>query len=1359
MVNTRRTFLPFLLDMMSGLCYKEGSDRMIRKVNPLTGEECALPEAPEGWDEMQLSFGRNTHYWALNRAFSNTFKFVGAGARILRSLLYAGKGTESNVMLIICKWDDTTGVYRLYYSGQIDFGKDGDQVADGITVATLEGGVAGMIKSMENSVFEIECDGSIPENLKVNVDGILFDDVFHYQIVPFTLPFPGEQILPATFISNDGDNIDVTKGSPTLEQLTTGYFQRSPNCVISFGRPTKYNLSGSITVKSAPTVHNTSFYMYAATSKTVPIGTGVSHAQGLVGPGKIAADNGQWNANQQLLDGQRLFNFEISGELDTNERLYIPIFNNFAEFPISVIGGNFDVAFSSRYKASRVTGMTMWDLFRLIMQRMYAKHLAIGGPPINFGVQSDLLQSRLNVVVTSGDAARASTDPNYFQYYNQATLNPANPNNQDYNQFPSLGPVIKSNLSDLFDTNNALSNACLGVKKVDGKDVVFLEEKKVVFNPSVITMSLDKVANLKVSVALDYYFNWIKAGYEEQKYDEKAGKYEYNSASQWQAPIRSIAKVLELISKYRADSYGFEYTRWNTQGGKSSTYNGSDSSVFMLDTDFSKFILNYYSALFQAQAPDPATGVTDDIIMVPNQAFQSITLTTFDGEYFVTNIDFSIFIFNQDMISTLFNTRVKFSALLNGLAGDSATITMFLNGAPLRTWSQIITGINTALTIDETFARFYNTGDNLYFAVDTVRTCTVEITAFEIVVGDGYWSATNAGSTVIPASSTQKLISLPTITATLVAGLPVVSSGFQYFRFLSNVTNKNFAWTLMIAGYTQGAVSENVRFDLWKNGQKIGTDTFFGTGARVQFNPLKSVLFNGNLAFENNDLIWITASPTNMHAWVSDGELRFTSQIKAYYLLREAFDSVTGIPNPETAYNIAFTPGRILRANGSLISPVVFNQSPGVLSFQTSDKNPFLSTSKDGLTISERANIDVHDLDSPLFWPFYIEFDTEVPINFADLLYGQANGHIEVLWGEIKLYGFPIQVTSKPAYNEAQSWKLLLSPRSNLSDLKNLDWDGLIPLQPMDSLVPFLSPVHFVPLDYQKADGDDTFTMDEDWFKNRYATWLDNNDFFNPWQQDDTLSFQFQAYNLDPVKIQVLDGDGNYMGAAIAVPNIPTAALPPNQKLYGLDLALSTFDEGQYYFIVTFGIGEGMASWISEPIWVKEKWENTLRFKYKHSRNLLGTVFTEGYNPMFRTHGKITRFTPKSKRTQLVDQPQDVVVTGAVPYRTWKLQIGHEELVPDYVTDLMDEIMDLDTVLIDGNQYTRNAEDDWEYQTFPGQPKVIGFLNIRKAKNSGANILNTAGQLTSDMSGGYTLDPAAFGQSIDGQDLVNVQNS
>lgn len=1370
MPNTWEVFKFLMMDNASSLFYKEDANGLIKKGNPLLGEDYALKRSPTNWDEMQLKFARNTHYWAMNRSFSNSFKFIADGARILRTLLYTGKGIEAGVTLIILKWDQSTGVYRLYYSGQIDFSKAEDQSSDGITVDTLEGGVSQMLKNYENTIHEIPCDGSIPENIKVNADGKLYDDVFHYQILNIAAPYAGVQPLGCTFISNDGDNIGITHGDQFVEQPYDGYYQKSSNFLFSSQEPIKVRLQGFITVKSDPREANTQFYMYTATSLSQPRGVGgTDHAIGLVKP-QVPADQIFQPVNSQVtINGQYVYGFDATIDLQANENLFIFFFNQFQPHPVTILGGSFSMSFSSRYRASRVWGITMYDLFKLLVKRnnQLASTTSL---PFDFEAASNLLQNRLDIVVTSGDAARASTDPNYYQYFNQATINPANPGNQNYNPAPFLGSAIKACIADLFDTANPLLCAAMGNQKLPGqKESLFLESKAYVFDSSVITMSLKRVANIRISVASDYLYNWVKAGWRAQQYDEKSGKFETNTTFQWQAPVKTLAKVLDLVAKWRADSDGFEFTRYNTQGGKSTTYNDSDSSVFVLDTDPTIKTKDFYLASFVSDIPNPDSLTTTNQRLVLNQAYQPVFLTATDGEYFVNGIDFSIFMFNQPAPGSQ-TINVNFTALLNGLPGDSATIRMWVNGVAIRTWSQAITGVNTVFNINDNNFRFFSKGDNIYFTIDTVKTCAVTITAFMLNVGAGYFIAASAGNIDIPATSSSRLISLPLITPqhVVIGGLqiPVVSSGFQYFRFLSPVHNTNFDWSGLVAGYTQGPTAEHVTFDVWRNGVNVGTATFPGnSNTKTPYNhgdnsPAANILFSGNFDFQLYDIVWLTASAGNLTAWITAGNLRFTSTaIDAIGLLRPVFDSVRGIPNPQTAFNIPFSPRRMIEANKALLAVGVYNLAPGQLTFQTADKNQYMSTTAGGVTITENANIDVHDLGDPYFYPFFIDIDTEVDINFADLLSGQANGHIEVIWGTKKIYGYPMEVTSKPAFNESQTWKLLVSKRTNLADLVSLFWDGIIPLQLMDSLISEHCPVHFVPLDYQKDPQDNSTTMDEDWFKNRIADWSANEDFFNPWQQNDTISFQFQSYGLDPVMLQVLDGDGNNVGDPINVPDIVTSALPSNQKLYQLDLALAAFAEGTYYFLLTFGVGEGMASWISEPIEVKAKWPGTVRFKYKHSLNILGTVFANGYNPSFRTYGKIMRFKAKSKYALFNDQNQDADITGAQKYRSWKLQLGHKDsLVPDYVTDLAEAIMDLDTVFIDGNQYTRDGADGWQEQTFPGQPKVIATLDIRKARNTNGNILNTASQLTDDMSGGYTIDPAAFGQSQFGQEMIQVTN-
>jgi hypothetical protein len=1372
MVNTRIIWRFFLQDNGSGQCYKIDDNGMIKKGNPLLKEDYGLKHHPEGWEDMQLTFARNKHYWAMNRSFSNSFKFVADGAQILRSLLYTGKGIEAGVTLLILKWDQATGEYRLYYSGQIDFSKSADEAVTGLTVDTLEGGVSQLLKTYENTIHEIPCDGSQPYNVKVNADGILFNDTFHYQVENITAPYAGEQPLPCIFVSNDGDNIGITRGDQRIEQPYAEYLQKSSNFLFSSITKVRIRLKGSITVKSDASQSNTQFYMYAATSFSQPVAGGISHAVGLINP-SVPAD-GSWQPvdSQTVINGQVVYGFDATIDLDENENLFILFFNNFQPHPIQILGGSFSVTFNSRYPSSRVWGITMWDLFKELVRRNNLL-ASTTNQPFNFEAASTLLQEKLNVIITSGDAARASTDPNYFQYFNQATINPANPGNQNYNPFPFIGPAIKTCIADLFDTANPLWSAAMGNQRLPGQqETLFLERKSYVFNPSVITMTLNRVANLKVSIALDYFFNWLKIGYMAQQYDEKAGKFEYNTTFQWQAPIKTLAKVLELICKYRADSYGFEYTRQNTSGGKSTTFNDSDSSVFMLNTDLSSFIYDFYRARFVSNVPNPASTSNTNQRLTANQDYQPINFTRLDGEYFVNGLDFSIFMFNQPAPGTK-TVIVNFTALLNGLPGDSATIKMYINGTVAQTWTGPVAGVNTPFNNGTSFSRAFSHGDNIYFTIDTVKTCAATITTFELNVGAGYLHAFSTGNIDIPATSSNQLISLPLITTAVVvphgtSQIPVVSSGFQYFRYLSPVHDSGFDYTAGFSFWINGGTGLPVRFDMWKNGVNIGTITQNSVGnVYAQFNQPDingkvPVQFSGHFDFSMYDIIWFTASVDNTNLWINQADFKLTSNsIKAYNLLRKAYDSVRGIPNPESAFNNEeFTPGTMIQQNKGLLAAALFNLAPGQLTFQTADKNQYLSRTTGGKTLTENANIDIHDLGDPLFYPFLLDLDTEVDVNFNDLLNGQANGHIEVLWGDKKLYGYPIQVSSKPAYNESQSWKLLLSTRTNLADLNGLDWDGLIPLQPMDSLIPNLSPVHFVPLDYRQDPRFNGASMDEDWYKNRIADWLENGDFFNPWQQNDTISLQFQSNGLAPVSLQVLDGDGNPVGNPINVPDVTSPALPIGQTLFQLDQPLAGFAEDSYYFLVSFGVGEAMAKWISEPIQVKAKWDDTILIQYKHTRNMLGVVFSGGYSPSYRIHGKVMRFTPKSKYAQFADEQQDMDMLNAFSYRTWKLQIGHKDgLVPDYVLDLMENIMDLDTVFINGTQITRDAEANFEQQTFAGEPKVIATIEIRKAKNSNANILNTAGQLTTDMLAGYTMDPAAFGQSQTGQDMVQTTTS
>lgn len=1361
-------FKYFLVETATGLAYYLDAMRNLQKGNVATGQDFSLPEDPDGWMDVQVMYGRNSHYWGINRSYTIPLKFVGDGADIIRKLFYLGKGIEQPITLVIMKWDSVNGYFKLYYKGQLDLTQNINSVADSITVNVMEGGILQLLKSYENTVIKLPCDGSIPENIKVLADGIKFNDVFHYQILKITSPYPGAQPLPSTFVGNDGSNIGVIHGDQNLENPYPQYTAKSSNFTYSNIGPSTVRIEGSISVKSDPSIHTTRFYVYAVTSLSQPRGVGgADHAVGLVTPqNPPPTDPAPFFLplrSTVVVDGQRTFAFDETMDLAANENLFIFYFNDFAATPIQILGGSYSLAFSSKLPASRVWGIPIPDVWTLIGKRLNAL-ASTSDYPFDYKFTSELLEKYRHIILTSGDAARASTTPNYFQYFNQATLNPQNPNNEDYNQFSTQGPVIKISLADFFDDLNVLLCAAVGNQlDSDGRDSIFFEERRYVMNPDTVTLVLPQVANLKVSVDNEHTYNWLEIGYPMNDYDETSGKWEYNNTNRYQNAIKSMGKTLQLLCKTRTDSYGFEFKRYNTQGGKSATFNEGDNSRWFLNIDFTSFIMDFYSASFTSAITNTASPSNTNLKLIANMAYQSVVMSTLDGEYFINGLDFSIFMFNQPAPGTK-TIGVTFTALLNGLPGDSATIKAYINGTLVQSWSQSITGVNTVFNGIYNASRAFVKGDNIYFTVDTVRTCTVEITTFMLNVGSGYFICQTSGPINISAGSTQQLISLPVITAqTVTIGsqiIEVVSYGFQYFRFLDNIQDPSFDWSFFVSGFVQGGTLETVTFDLWKNGVNIGTITYNGTTAQSSFNPSHTPQFVGTDTYSLYDTIWITGSCGNLSAWITASELLFTSRtIKAYPYLRKQYSNVAGIPNPETAFNIEdMTPARLVIKNGPVLRPAMVMIGAGQLTFQNADRNEFLSTTLNGVTITENASFDVHDLGDPLWFPLIFDFDTEVDMTAEEVFNFAANGHIKFPYKDKWFYGFPIQVTVKPNLKDAQSWKLLASPLNNIADLVDLDWTGLTSLQLLDVMIPYVNPLHFIPLDLQKAAKYNTYTMDEDWFKNRILDYVDKNNYFSPWQFTDTISLQFQAVGLSPVTITIYNSKGQPTGITFNVPSVITGAVIAPQVLYQIDIPLAgLLPEGKYYFGVTFGVGAAMAQFISEGVWIKQYWRKTQLFEYYDPRNKLAVIFnaSPAFRPSMRMFSQINEYKPKSKFATFVNEPQDISLLNAIPFDTWTLEMGFGSGMPDYKQRQLSYIFNLGVVSIDGNQYSRDVEAEFDVQTFPGQAKVYLKLPIRKAKNDDGIVINTGGQLSEFQQAGYIMDADAFGQST-GQQLIQV---
>jgi len=499
----RKTFLYFITETSTGKSYYVDAMGMVK----LSTTPRLLPQSPEGWLENKVSFGRSAKYYGLNRSFTVPLKFVGDGAQIIRNQFYTKKGVECPLTLVILKWNEATDIFELYYKGAIDLLKIDDNVTEGVTVNVMEGGIIKALKSYENTIYEIACDGSIPENIKINISGILFDCNYLFNVSEVAQEnFNGTYFFVPSFpmISQEGLSFDIETGSQFLEQseiagVVADYYSQSNNW---FLRP-----------NSVITVTLTGQIRYVCTDEGFHPGRGAMRLYFRSSLGNIydiqTVFEGKLyegiqvtrlvNETITLAAGEKLFLGAVLVPSDT-ERLEVEF------LPES----NINLFVQTQYKDSSTWAITARNLFNLLVKR-------IGED--KYDSQSTLLDGLPNLVVTCGSALRGD-----------------------------VGSVIKTNMSDFFDSFNVVLNASLG--NVGENDMLFFEEKGCVFDTETVTLDVGQVSNLKITTAEEYFFNVLKIGWPDQDYDEKTGQLEYNTGFIWKGPNKSVGdKTLDLISK------------------------------------------------------------------------------------------------------------------------------------------------------------------------------------------------------------------------------------------------------------------------------------------------------------------------------------------------------------------------------------------------------------------------------------------------------------------------------------------------------------------------------------------------------------------------------------------------------------------------------------------------------------------------------------------------------------------------------------------------------------------------------------------------------------------------------------------
>jgi hypothetical protein len=538
-----RDFIYFLFDENNNSYYAYG-DTVLTSASLKP-----LEFTPDGWTKIQVQNQRNPTYFALDRSFTVPLEYVKDGAQILKHIYY-NYGVEAKVYMSICEqklYFDNTHYgfyYTLLYRGEIDlanFKHDSTKV----TVNIMEGGIVKLIKAYENTKYEIPVD--VPDAVEMYMDGIELKQRASFIIADSTNNFYGNHSVPLSLIGQESFDINIKSvervqlggnsggdQNNKLAQDELWFYRASTNIPISI------EWDFDMTAQLAPGIPpNPAVQLFLAVRNLRDDGS-------LVGPATIL---NQFNGPTNVY---RKNNFSgtatISGiEPDTSLYLFMGI---------NIIGDTGDRAVQFFYDTDEPFYFRITDAFYKhrpttpkALRPLYVFQQLID--KISDGAYtgvSDYLTNEINdVVVSCGDAIREID-----------------------------GAVIKTSLRDFFTSFNSDFGLALGMLGAELR-----LEPKSFWVQYTDMIDLGEVSKMKVSPANDLLVNNIKIGSPNQEYDDVNGKQEFNTTQERSAPITRVSRELNLVSVYRKDCYGIEFTRLNLDG-KTTTDNKSDNDVFMI---------------------------------------------------------------------------------------------------------------------------------------------------------------------------------------------------------------------------------------------------------------------------------------------------------------------------------------------------------------------------------------------------------------------------------------------------------------------------------------------------------------------------------------------------------------------------------------------------------------------------------------------------------------------------------------------------------------------------------------------------------------------------------------------------------
>lgn len=133
----------------------------------------------------------------------------------------------------------------------------------------------------------------------------------------------------------------------------------------------------------------------------------------------------------------------------------------------------------------------------------------------------------------------------------------------------------------------------------------------------------------------------------------------------------------------------------------------------------------------------------------------------------------------------------------------------------------------------------------------------------------------------------------------------------------------------------------------------------------------------------------------------------------------------------DSVFNVRLSPKRILLRHGPWLAGCLYGYAPGSLTFSSANRNKEMIAGG----ITEKSNVPIADLGTPMFIPKYFEFDTISAADMVDDLEDNPNPVYEPTWDNANYKGFFIRGGIALNDREEQTFKLLCTPDTDLLNL------------------------------------------------------------------------------------------------------------------------------------------------------------------------------------------------------------------------------------------------------------------------------------------------------------------------------------